>query len=593
MLYGLLSRELKSNTIAYINFESDEARAFINALETVWLLGHNTLSLPYWSDKIGAKNLTNLTFGLAQEGWISTVVLAKFASISLVESKLAEYIMDVDAYRVRHKFDRYKLRLDTEDKPSNLTRTPNGTMVTGLDRPGFAECAKMKFSFDTQYISKYYDTVKRNLVKSMAKMAKRYPDILDDKANYQAVSEEILDYHMCSPESVFNMEGNISDQRGRAIYEALKRVFNFISSKDARAMLVADKSVYVAYDSTKELNDIYLFIAELNGTNAKTWTGKATAGRNFYRARTLPTMTDKHLHEIIWLERIYDALDTVFTDGHIMWSIPLELDATASIAQIIGVLTNDKRLLAKTNVIESSDLQDFWSIEGVSNRNAIKSVGTPVGYGSSQSFNKLLKAKGETLTAKEMRALKKEFNSGAFSVIKRFKDLMIDYMDIKTPTYEVNNGYEVFTTTVNKHKAVGASKKAYTAYCTETGKFKVVYNNSVITVPDYDRFKLYSATGIVHNLDSLIMDNTMVTLHKRGEWAVAIHDAGLVLPGTYMRTAYINELETLRANRDVVLNSYRKSIGCVGNAADIAFAKLMNSTEQLDSTIPFELSALK
>ena len=37
-------------------------------------------------------------------------------------------------------------------------------------------------------------------------------------------------------------------------------------------------------------------------------------------------MSDKHLHEIIWLERIYDRLDTVFTEGKAVWDIPLEMD---------------------------------------------------------------------------------------------------------------------------------------------------------------------------------------------------------------------------------------------------------------------------
>ena len=85
----------------------------------------------------------------------------------------------------------------------------------------------------------------------------------------------------------------------------------------------------------------------------------------------------KHLHENIWLERMYHALDIINAEGGILWDIPIEIDATMSLAQIIGVLTNDRRLLDRTNVINSSNLLDAWHVEGVP-RLHTKTVGTPV-----------------------------------------------------------------------------------------------------------------------------------------------------------------------------------------------------------------------
>ena len=77
------------------------------------------------------------------------------------------------------------------------------------------------------------------------------------------------------------------------------------------------------------------------------------------------------------------------------------------------------------------------------------------------------------------------------------------------------------------------------------------------------------------------------------EWAIAIHDAILVLPGTRARELYVQVCEELRVVRNIVLNKYRFSIGATSAVADIAWAKLMATTEQLCSAVPFRISALK
>jgi hypothetical protein len=61
----------------------------------------------------------------------------------------------------------------------------------------------------------------------------------------------------------------------------------------------------------------------------------------------------------------------------VYWNIPLEIDATMSLAQVVGVLTNDARLLDRTNVINETTLLDAWHVEGVP-RLHTKTVGTPV-----------------------------------------------------------------------------------------------------------------------------------------------------------------------------------------------------------------------
>ena len=192
-----------------------------------------------------------------------------------------------------------------------------------------------------------------------------------------------------------------------------------------------------------------------------------------------------------------------------------------------------------------------------------------------------------------MKAIRKEFKDGAFAVIKAFKDLTVKHANITTPTFTTDTYFEQYTTTVNKHKVVGANLTAYSTYCSKTKTIKIIMNHTTITVPDYDRFRTYHATGLIHNLDSFIMDSTMKTIQDRGEWCIAIHDAGLVLPGTDMREAYIAQLENLRTNRHKVLNSYLQSIGATDKASKIAYTKLLATVEPLDDSISFSISALK
>ena len=599
MLYELLNSELPANYKRYCNFQ--DAKPIIDSLENSWVQGTNSLSIPYYSEQYGSTFLTNLLFALSKAGWVTSTVQNRFGSFSLNQPKLNRYLTPTEqqALRTKLRVARYRLRCVEDEQPSNLVKTPLGIKETGLDRPGFAYAANQKFSFDTQYIVKYYDAIKLNALKSMDKMANKHKSIKEDKANYGIITNELLDYYMCHPDKQYNLEANISDQRGRSIYSGLKRVMNPIASKDARAMIVVDRGIVVSESNQAQLDDIFLFIAELTGSKAPTWEQKKFDGMEAYFARTLHNLDlaneddRKDLHENIWLERIYSRLTDVFDNGYAYWDIPLEMDQTASIAQYVGLYTNDQRLLNKTNVINPDDLQDFWRIDGVPNRNAIKSIGTPVGYGSGQSFTKLLAAKGETLTKPEMKAVKKEFSAGAFGIIKGLKDYFNKGANVDTPTYKVDMYDESYEVVVTKFKAVGATIQAYSAYDTATDKIKIFMNHKVIRVPDYEAYRTYYATGFVHNRDAKGMDNTFVGLKALGEWAIAIHDAGLVLPGSQFRRLFIAELNRQRAIKNKVLSAYSTSIGATTPKAAILLAKVTAKVEQLPEDATFAESALK
>jgi len=389
MLLTLINQNTPENILRYININSDTTKAIISAIEAKWVAGNKSCSTPFYADNYGHKELGRILFGLSQAGWINSIAVArqKWGEFSLNQSKLNEYMNHNDQieYRRKLRVAKYALR-HTDCYREDLVKTPSGIKPTGLVRPGFAKSANMSFKFDVVYIRKYYDTLQVNLVKSIEKMAKKYPQIKDDEANYGEIAKDLLDYYMFN-DGTYNMEGNTSDQRGRAIFNALKRVFNPIASKDARSLLVATSDgkhgpVYISNDDTRAKTDIYLFIAELIGAKSSSWQAKKVAGVMAYKRRELHnldlTLADdrKELHENIWLERIYAALDKLELDGSIIWDIPLEMDQTMSLGQIVGVLMNDARLLDKTNVVNETTLLDAWHIDGVP-RLHTKTVGTP------------------------------------------------------------------------------------------------------------------------------------------------------------------------------------------------------------------------
>ena len=197
-------------------------------------------------------------------------------------------------------------------------------------------------------------------------------------------------------------------------------------------------------------------------------------------------------------------------------------------------------------------------------------------YGSSQSALALLKSKKITPTKDELKCITREFNNGTFSIIKDFKNLLIKHGNVETPTYEVQGWDEVYTVEVNKFKAVGATLNAHVVWDTTSKKDKVFFLHEPIRVPDYDRFKLFFATGKVHNLDSKLMDNVEMELAEAGEWAITIHDAVLCLPGTIADESYNSNIEKLsKVGRELLVN-YMKSIGATAPAAHIALAKLLD-----------------
>jgi len=500
--YKVLDTNLSSKAKEAIGFNSEDTNRLIGALDNAYV-HKSAISLPYWADQVGVAFMEVFSFICVD--LLTIEIRNKYASLAIDNrialSVLGGFTATVE-YRRQAKLTKYMPRREVLAQPTNLTKAPSGTKDNGLVRKGFATSAVVDYTYDTVMLEKYYDTILANTIKSMQKIASKYDYVMDDTSGYAVISELVLEEILVNPERKYNLECNVSDQRGRAIYGALKRVFNPIGYKDARALISFTEGQTITLDSRDALDSIYGFIAELLGLKRQRYSTRILAGMIAYKRRELPPINldteegRKELHEHIWLERIYDKLDELNEVGTVVWDIPIEVDATMSLAQVLACITNDKRLMQKTNMIERDDIQDAWHIDGVRRVSAKTQVATF--YGSSASVASLLKSNNIEVDKDEVRAIRKEFNRGAFAVIKAFKDAVIKFSDVQTPIYKVKGWNEEYIVEVNKSKVVASDLKPYMVWNPAKKRTKTFFMHKPIRVPDYDAFRTYFATGLTY-----------------------------------------------------------------------------------------------
>jgi len=601
MLYNILNNHLSEKVKSYIFWDSEGTNEIVEALDYSLITNSLTVSTVHYA-KTYPIEVKHISHALSHLGFINSVSSGIYSQMQLLPKRLLEFVSqdEINEYKIAWNMDRYLLKLDKEIYPDNLVKTPSGIKPTGLRRAGFAKVVKNEFKFDRSILAKYRESIILDLMKSIeqsiekGKIKDKY---FSNPSNYTKIVELCVDYYINNDKS-FNLEKNISDQRGRAIFQALKRVFNPISCKNARALLVASDSVTVTPSSVLELEDIYYFIAELAGTKAKrpTESSKIFAGKVAYKTRKLHNLDlskskDRDdLHENIWLERIYNMLDTVYASGSIQWNIPLEVDASQSIAQFIGALTNEIRLLERTNLVGST-LSDPWKCVGAP-RLTVKSIGTPRFYGSGASASKLLRSKKITPVQSEISAINKMFATGAFSIMAKMKDCMVSNYTNHKPVIDVTVWDETFKVECSRMKAIDAKILVTESWNSTKQKFTKSITREPIYVPDYKYFKLYWQTCIIHNLDSQVMNRIALAID---EWMLTIHDACIALPGTCgrVRGLYANLLQQINTHRFRIMRDYRKSIGATSIKADMDFMDLYNMVHQAPTNTVFQRTAMK
>lgn len=251
------------------------------------------------------------------------------------------------------------------------------------------------------------------------------------------------------------------------------------------------------------IENVYLFIAELNGYKVGTVEGKLSFGKECYSDSVYPAMCDDDLYEIIWLKRLYHELDQLFAHKLINgsfegfhWSVPIELDATASMLSYMGALLGDRRLLEMVNAAgEVNTLMDAWSIDGLS-RNHVKKVATPRLYGSSQPAHTLWKKAGLVFDINDTVAMQNVLKTGPFAAADAFKEFLINHCN-PTESMDVVVGKDRFTIKCNHYKRVGDVHVNYDLYDSSTGRIRRVTNTKTKMVADLDRFRSYFATLLI------------------------------------------------------------------------------------------------
>ena len=220
--------------------QADDIKAFWKA---IWLnfLDDNETNGLNWYTKLGGKVYNDVVIRLSHHDWIISNSLPgrKWASVMLNEDKLLQFVTpdELGVIKAEHKYDRYLLEF-SESKASTLVRQNGQTKRTGLVRKGFRDASSTQFGYDMDKLNEYADAVKKNLTKSMDKIRKNYPEMKSSSSSYDSVAVGIYDWHLKNKHEVFTTGDSISDSRGRAISQGLKKVANPIGNKDFRAALI-------------------------------------------------------------------------------------------------------------------------------------------------------------------------------------------------------------------------------------------------------------------------------------------------------------------------------------------------------------------
>ena len=464
---------------------TDQIELIEDFFECIWsdfLREKHTCTITWMAQFENPKVFNALTIHLSRAGWITSNVDSNYAYINLNENKILKWVNKDELTEVRFKYKLNKYRLKaTKSYFTDKVKVNNVVKPTGLVRKGFKRAGNNRFKYDTEVMSKYLQNIAVNVCKGLTDSTK--------DVTYEEVIQELLGYYSVSNRE-YTLGQNISDSRGRAIFQCLKKIFKPISSKDARALLICEPT----YLSEAGMEAVFASITELFGYKAKTYEDKVNFGMKAYGENLMPEIDlinePDELHRFIWIERLYNNLDSY--DGN-NWVVPIESDATASMLQFIGVLINNHDYMNKTNILGDT-LEDVWTIDGLSRTHVKKSM-TPVLYGSSAEPNELWDKNKLQYTQKQLNIIQEAVRNGIFSDASKFKEHIINNVVPKNLMYiEIWN--DKFYIECNRFKWEATKLVTYPIYVSKTGTVKTV-TREVNLVPDVNQFKRYFVTLLI------------------------------------------------------------------------------------------------
>lgn len=570
-----------------------------------------TVSLPYWAQRIQNPKAMNIALRLlSKNGWIVSKSLPgnNWGEANIKEDKLLEYLTveELAAIRKQYKFSKYILKLEDEGTKNNRTRLNGKVMKTGLVREGFRKTGNTVFEYDVQTMEYYQDEVTSLVNKGIDKMAIKYPTIFDDLANYAEVGKEVVEHYIWN-DGQYRAGQNTNDSRGRNIAGYLDKIGNPVGFKIMRSLLVIpeeDRNIATA----KGLKNKYLFIAELLGYKKGNVAGKVNYGRRAYlESKFLDLDLAKpgdldDLYENVWLERMYDEITYVLNiendwkkkaalarykdrtlsmtdaaakieqfDGIKKWYVPIEIDMSASILGIMGLLMNHKPFMARTNMLGST-IGDAWNHDVITNRIQFKTI-MRVCYGSGMTPDRMWKDMKIPFTQEEVYAFEHELDEGEMAVANRFKDFIIkNSQPLNKMVLKIDN--EEFKVECNKHFNIGETTNKFDLYDSYSNSIRRITNTTTVKRPDLRSFKRFFVTALVHNLDSQVMDNSSNAVMDAYNWMIDIHDAKVLCceAADYAKDVYCSgnskdepSLERIHRTRNTILSKYFTSIGIKAN----------------------------
>lgn len=344
----------------------------------------------------------------------------------------------------------------------------------------------------------------------------------------------------------------------------------------------------------KGVRAIHLFIAELNSFKEGTEADKVAFGKECYDNRVLHELnyTSEHdrkeCHENIWLQRLYDDLDGYHSNDSYKWNTPIEVDASASMLQYIGILLNDHRLTDMTNVTGGT-LSDPWRFDGIP-RQQFKDAATPQLYGSSKGHHELWQDNGHKYTREQLELYSSEMANGPLGLANQFKEFIINNCNPKEEM-QLHIHTEKFTVECNRFRHVGDKTTQYDLWDTETERVRRIHHTTTKNVADLEQFRRYFVTALIHNLDSQVADYVSGKCMEKYGWLIPIHDAFIINPEAAedVRAWYAEALEDIHANRTKILTNYFTSIG-ITKAAQTQWEELQAKVHPIKG--PFKCNAM-
>lgn len=521
-------------------------------LDTIWynyLKGNSTNTITAMGKFNDLPTFNAVLIYLSTVGYITSTIEQNYAYITLNEEVLLKHVsrQELDTLRYRFRLKKYTLTSD-KNLIDNCVKINHTVKKTGLIRKGFAKASTNEFSYDGEYLTKYYVGIVHNVVKGLKTSVKdiTYEDIVADLGVIYSRTEE-----------KYTLGKVTMDSRGRAIFDCTHKVLNPITSKEARALLICPEEIL----TIDGVNRVYAFIAELLDFSGY-YEEKIKLGIQAYKDRSFGDLNYKSmlkkedfkdLYILIWLERIYEALQS----KRLYWDIPIELDATASMIQIIGALTNDHNYLDKTNVI-SEEYSDIWTIEGVP-RDGVKKAMQPKLYGSSASTTELWDKNKIPYTQKQLNIISKTLEKGGiFYNANNFKDFIIKNVALKEEmTVKIWN--DTFIIYCNKFNWSVTTPVTYSIYTTAQRICKPIIKE-VALVPDLEQYKRYFVTLLIHNLDSQIANSVCMKLNG---WVLPNHDSFTMHPNSAKEVCvhYTDRLSNIYQCRKQILSEFFTSTG--------------------------------